>query len=73
VPHPQILPHMQCKCKTKEVVDVRGIHLQRCKLYSTKTNKTHDLLNLDLIEFHKCMGPFAYKIKEDHFHIADPT
>jgi hypothetical protein len=73
VPHPQILPHMQCKCKAKEVVDVRGIHLQKCKLYATETNKTHDLLNLDLIEFHKCMGLLAYKIKEDHFRIADPT
>ena len=41
--------------------------------FATETNKTHDLLNLELIEFHKCMGLLAYKIPEDQFRIADPT
>ena len=64
---------MQCKCKAKRVVDVRDIHLQKCKLYASKTNKTHDLLNCDLNGFQKCVGDLSYKIKEDHFCIADLT
>ena len=72
VPHPQILPNMQCKCKAKGVVDVRGIHLQ-ITIFMPTIQKKHDLLYMDLIEFHKCMGLLAYKIKKDHFRIANPT
>ena len=63
---------MQAQVQTKEVVDVTGVHLQKCKLYTIEMNKTNDLLNSSLIEFKKCMGLVAYKIKEDHFRIVDP-
>ena len=33
---------------------------------------THDILNEDLIQWHKSMGLLAYKIQEDHFRILDP-
>jgi len=38
-----------------------------------ETKKTHDLFKLDLIDFQTCMSPLSYKIKKDHFRIADPT
>jgi len=75
VPHPQILLHMQRKCKAKEVMDVRGIQLQKCKLSASETDKTHDLLYSNLIKFHKCIGFVVYKLKRIIFgfqtHQAD--
>ena len=38
-----------------------------------ETKKTHDLFKLDLIDFQTCMSPLSYKIKKDHFRIANPT
>jgi len=35
--------------------------------------KTHDILNEDLTQWHKYLGFFAYKIKEDHLRVVGPT
>ena len=72
IPHPQIVPNSQCPCKQHPMLDVRGIHLQKCKRLHRETIKTHDILNEDLIQWHKSMGLLAYKIQEDHFRILDP-
>ena len=64
---------MQYRCKAKGIKDIRGICLQKCKLYATETKKPHALLKLDLVEFHQSMGLLAYNINEDHFRVADPT
>jgi hypothetical protein len=73
IPHPQIVPNSQCSCKGNPTLDVRGIHLQKCKRLHAETIKTHDILNEDIIQFHKSMGLLSYKIQEDHFRILDPS
>jgi len=70
IPHPQIIPNSKCSCKGNPTLDVRGIHLQKCKRLHGKTIKTHDILNED-IQFHKSMGLLSYKIQEDHFRILN--
>ena len=42
LPYIQILPHMQCKCDEKKVVNVRDVNLQKCKIHAIETKKPHD-------------------------------
>ena len=73
VPHPQIVPNSFCSCSAKPLLDVRGIHLQKCKRLNSETIKTHDIVNEDLLQFNKCMGLKAYKIQADFFRITDAS
>ena len=54
------------------MLDVRDIHLQKCKRLHIETIKTRDIFDEELIQWHKSMGLLAYKIQEDHFRILDP-
>jgi len=40
-----MIPNMQYTFKERPTVDVRGIHLQKCKRLHRETIKTHDILN----------------------------
>jgi len=74
ISHPQIVPNSKSSYKgTNPTLDVRDIHLQKCKRLNGETIKTHDIFNEDIIQFHKSMGLLSYKIQEDHFRILDPS
>ena len=73
IPHPQIVPNSKYSCEGNPTLDVRVVHLQKCKRLHGGTIKTQGILNEDIIKFHKLMGLLSYKIQEDHFRILDSS
>jgi len=61
IPHPFILAGTTCPCRSK-VIDVYGVHAQKCPLSNTLSIQTHDGIRQTVGQFHRHMG---HNVKEE--------
>ena len=61
IPHPFILAGTTCPCRS-EVIDVYGVHAQKCPLSNTLSIQTHDGIRQTVGQFHRHMG---HNVKEE--------
>jgi hypothetical protein len=71
IPHPQLCAHETCACG--KVVDLLGVHMQKCKLDGNLTNSTHNRLVACVAEMARSCGQSVRVEVSGIFNNVDPS